>query len=76
MARLRNVKPRQAIKVFEQLGYVKARQRGSHISMQKPGTLRPLVIPDHDVMAIGTLNQLLKTAGISKDEFEERYNNL
>jgi hypothetical protein len=37
--------------------------------MRKPGVARPLVIPMHDVVAVGTLKSNLRTAGLTNDEF-------
>ena len=70
MARLRTVKPKQAIQVFEKLGFKIDRRKGSHISMIKKGCIRPVVIPDHREIAIGTLKGNMRTAGIDLDEFE------
>lgn len=71
MAKLRSVKPAAAIKAFEHLGFTVKRRKGSHVSMTKPGVGRPLVIPDHGDLAIGTLKSNLRTAGITIDEFEK-----
>lgn len=70
MGKLRAVKPADAIKAFETLGFTVKRRKGSHVSMTKPGVSRPVVIPDHGDIAIGTLKSNLRTAGISMDEFE------
>ena len=74
-------KPADAIRAFERLGFVVARRRGSHVMMKKlgvarsrqesPGVARPLVIPEHDELAIGTLRSDLRTAGISVEEFRK-----
>ena len=71
MAKFRAVKPSAAIKAFELLGFTVKRRKGSHVSMTKPGVQRPLVIPDHGDIAIGTLKSNLRTAGITLSEFEE-----
>lgn len=71
MAKLRSVKPAEAIRAFESLGFVVKRRKGSHVSMTKSGVKRPLVIPDHGDLSIGTLKSNLRTAGISLEEFEK-----
>jgi predicted RNA binding protein YcfA (HicA-like mRNA interferase family) len=63
------LRPREVIKAFERLGWERARQRGSHIIMTKPGHLATLSIPDHPYVARGTLRGLLNKAGISLEEF-------
>ena len=47
MPELRKLVPldyRTLIQLFERDGFVVSRQKGDHISMTKPGVLRPLVI--------------------------------
>ncbi len=60
---------RKAVRVFENLGWQIARQRGSHIIMVKDGEIATLSIPDHKEVARGTLRSLIRTAGITVDEF-------
>jgi predicted RNA binding protein YcfA (HicA-like mRNA interferase family) len=63
------LRPREVVKAFEQLGWETARQRGSHIIMTKPGHIATLSIPDHPLVARGTLRSLIARAGISLEEF-------
>jgi predicted RNA binding protein YcfA (HicA-like mRNA interferase family) len=60
---------RKTVRVFEKLGWQVARQRGSHIVMVKDGEIATLSIPDHKEVARGTLRSLIRTAGITVDEF-------
>jgi predicted RNA binding protein YcfA (HicA-like mRNA interferase family) len=60
---------RKTVRVFEALGWQVARQRGSHIIMVKDGEIATLSIPDHKEVARGTLRSLIRTAGITVDEF-------
>jgi predicted RNA binding protein YcfA (HicA-like mRNA interferase family) len=60
---------RKADRVFEQLGWQVARQRGSHIIMVKEGEIATLSVPDHKEIAKGTLRSLIRSAGITVDEF-------
>lgn len=76
MGKLRSVKPSDAIKVFESLGFKVKRRKGSHVAMTREGTTRPLVIPDHGDLAIGTLASNIGTAGITKEEFERILNSI
>jgi len=69
VGRVPPVKPADAIRIFEQLGFVVARRKGSHIVMKREGALRPIVVPDHAELAIGTLRSNLRTAGITVDDF-------
>lgn len=56
------------IKVAKKLGFIISRQKGSHIILHKNNTM--LVIPQHDVIKPGTLNQILKILEISQDQFK------
>ena len=49
------------------LGFVARRQRGSHVILRRGGT--GCVVPDHKELKDGTLNGVLKQAGIPRDEF-------
>jgi len=60
-----------AIKVFKRLGFYEARQRGSHIVMRKGD--KGCVIPRHKSLAIGTLKNAIRQAGVSADEFMNAY---
>ncbi len=60
---------RKAVRVFEKLGWQIVRQRGSHIIMVKEGEIATLSVPDHKEIAKGTLRSLIRTAGITVDEF-------
>ena len=60
---------RKTVRAFEKLGWQIARQRGSHIIMVKDGEMTTLSIPDHKEIAKGTLRSLIRSAGITVDEF-------
>lgn len=63
---------RKVVRAFEGLGWQVARQRGSHIIMVKDGEIATLSIPDHKEIAKGTLRSLIRTAGITVEEFGEQ----
>ena len=62
---------KDAVKVFEKLGYVQVRQTGSHIRMKHISDLSkiPLTIPNHKVLGKGLLRKLLRDVDISTDDF-------
>ena len=70
MPKLRDLRYQQVIRALQSLGWSIARQKGSHISLVKPGSFRPIVIPAHSPVKLGTLLSNLRTAGISKEQFE------
>lgn len=64
------VKPRQLQRVLEKRGWVLDRVTGSHHIYKHEGMQANLSVPKHKKdMRIGTLNRILKDAGISRDEF-------
>jgi len=63
---------RKVVRVFKSLGWQVARQRGSHIILVKDGEIATLSIPDHKEVAKGTLRSLIRTAGITVEEFCEQ----
>lgn len=60
---------RKVVRAFEQLGWQVARQRGIHIILVKDGELATLSVPDHREVARGTLRSLIRTAGLTVEEF-------
>ena len=59
----------EAVRNFERFGWRVARQRGSHIVMTKPGEIASLSVPNHRVVAKGTLRSLIRDAGLTVAEF-------
>ena len=60
---------REVVRVFKSLGWEAVRQTGSHIIMVKNEEPTTLSIPDHREVAKGTLRSLIRTAGLTVDEF-------
>lgn len=73
MSELPRISGDEAIKVFKQLGFYEARQRGSHVVMRRGD--KGCVIPRHKELAIGTLRSAIKQAGISAEDFLAAYKN-
>lgn len=73
MPKLPHLSGREIIRALEQLGFVQARQRGSHVVMKKSTTEGSIgcVVPLHGEVALGTLRSILKQARVSVDEFME-----
>jgi len=71
MPKLPHLSGREIIRALEKLGFVQARQRGSHVVMKKSTTEGSVgcVVPLHGEVALGTLRSILKQARVSVDEF-------
>jgi len=69
MPKIPGISQRDAVKVFEKLGYRVARQ-GSHIVMSDGRTR--LVIPRHNPINAFTMGGIAKMAGLTPDEFRKQ----
>ena len=63
------VSGREAVRAFERLGWTSARQSGSHMILTKEGEIATLSVPDHTEVAKGTLRSLIRSAGITVEQF-------
>jgi predicted RNA binding protein YcfA (HicA-like mRNA interferase family) len=63
---------KQLVKILEGRGWYVKRIRGSHHVMRHPSIPDALPVPVHANTAIkrGTLGNILRTAGISREEFQ------
>ena len=69
------VSGRQCVKILEQIGYVKVRQRGSHIRLKdRSGNLPSITVPDHKELRPGLLKKILKDANLSVEELNRQLN--
>ncbi|MDQ2703439.1 MAG: type II toxin-antitoxin system HicA family toxin [Pseudomonadota bacterium] len=56
----------EVVRALERLGFVRTRQRGSHVVLRRG--LSGCVVPMHRELKTGTLAAVLKQAGVSVDE--------
>ena len=72
MPKLPSLTPPKIIKVLEKKGFVLDRIKGSHHIYYHPETKKRVVVPLHKRdLPRGTLLEILKQAGISKEELGE-----
>lgn len=69
MGKLANISGKEAAKAFLKCGWEVRGQVGSHLVLTKPGIRANLTVPQHPELAPGTLRALIRTAGLSIDEF-------
>jgi len=69
MASLPRLSGREVVKVFASFGWEEARQRGSHVILAQEGHPATLSVPDHKEVAIGTLRSLIRSAGLTVEQF-------
>ena len=69
MGKLGNISGKAAAKAFRRAGWEAIGQVGSHLVLVKPGVRVNLSIPQHKELAVGILRGLIRTAGMTVDEF-------
>jgi predicted RNA binding protein YcfA (HicA-like mRNA interferase family) len=60
---------RQLVKIFEKEGWRYIRIKGSHLVFEKPGFLRPVIIPKYRQVPVFVIKNNLRTANISKEKY-------
>lgn len=68
MGILSNISGKQAVKIFNEFGYILDHQTGSHFILyhqNKP----TLSVPNHKELAPGLLRALIRKAGITVEDF-------
>jgi predicted RNA binding protein YcfA (HicA-like mRNA interferase family) len=65
------LRPGEVVRLLEKAGFVRWRQKGSHLTMYRAGDRRALTIPIHfaKTMPKGTLRAIIKQAGLTREEF-------
>lgn len=67
MPRLRPIDGRELIKILcNKYGFVKVRQKGSHVTVQRDGTF--ITVPLKEIR-VGLLNRILRDCNIPRDDF-------
>mgnify|MGYP001560158726 CR=1 FL=1 len=68
MPKLPVISGEKLIKIFSKLGYVIVRQKGSHVQLQKycNSGLHTITVPNHNVVAFGTLNEIIKSVSLKR----------
>lgn len=68
--RLRPLPPEKVIKILKELGFLKIRQRGSHVFMRHPDG-RSTVVPVHkgELIGRGLLRKIIRDIKLKKEEF-------
>jgi len=70
--KLPSISPEKIIKFIEKKGFVLDRIKGSHHIYIHPDTRQRVVIPVHKKdLPKGTLMEILKQAGLKKDELDD-----
>ena len=73
MTKLPVISGKKAIKALGKAGFITVRQRGNHVRLKKTTFERTInvTVPLHDVLDRGTLESIIRSTGMSVDEFIE-----
>ncbi len=76
--KLPQISGRDLIRILEKLGYEVIRQKGSNIRLRKTSGLgeHNITVPDHQVIAKGTLNDVISKVGLWNNMSKEELINL
>jgi len=72
LVRLKVLSGKEVCNILSDHGFMEIRRKGSHVIMQKkiPGSTVTVPVPDHKEIKIGTLQSVIRQAGLSRKEFE------
>ena len=62
---------KRVVKAFRRIGYIIDHQRGDHVFMHNLEKNISVIVPLHKEIKKGTLNNIIKKAGITIDELKE-----
>lgn len=68
MGKLSNISAKKALKAFKKIGYRIDHQTGSHMILYHPER-QTLSLPNHKELAPGLLRGVIRTSGLTVDEF-------
>ncbi len=71
MQKLPRLSGKEIIKALSKAGFSVARQKGSHVIMTKQANegKKAVVVPNHKEVDKGTLLEIIRQAGLTKEEF-------
>jgi predicted RNA binding protein YcfA (HicA-like mRNA interferase family) len=72
LSTLPHISGRKVVQAIIKIGYERDRQKGSHIVMRQVShPHRRIVVPDHKVVAKGTLRAIIRHAGLTVEDFKK-----
>lgn len=71
IAKYSQISAKTLIKFLVGFGFEVVSQKGSHIKLQKEnGSKKTVIVPNHKIIKPGTLNNILKFAGLDKKDLK------
>ncbi|MFC1613295.1 type II toxin-antitoxin system HicA family toxin [Patescibacteria group bacterium] len=69
MPKIKPIHYKILVKMFEKEKFIYSRTKGDHIIYIKTGINRPIVIPMYSEVPVFVIKNLLRTAGISREQY-------
>ena len=69
MSKLPNISGKECIKALKKIGFYQKRRESSHVIMRRDKPFAQVVVPDHSVLAKGTLRSIIRDIELSVEEF-------
>lgn len=71
MSKLPHISGKELVKILAKQGFQVARQKGSHVILKKEtdAGIKAVVVPLHKEIDKGTLLEIIRQAGMKKEEF-------
>lgn len=69
--RLPRLSGKEVIKILSKIGYLPVRRKGSHVILKKETEYgdKAVVVPLHDEIDRGTLLEIIREAGLKREDF-------
>jgi predicted RNA binding protein YcfA (HicA-like mRNA interferase family) len=61
----------ETIRALERAGWIRDRQKGSHVTLTRSGVQVVLTVPLHRELGPGLLRSLIRKAGLTPEAFQE-----
>ena len=65
----RGLSGKKVISTLNKVGFYTKRRKGSHIVLRRDTPFAQVVVPDHKILDIGTLDSIIDGTGLSVEEF-------
>lgn len=69
MSKLPRISGRECAKALAKVGFHLVRQKGSYMILERDDPPTIVVVPDHKELDTGTLRAIIRSAGLTVDEF-------
>lgn len=74
MSELSNLSWKEVDKFLIDFGCTYMRQKGSHRVYKKEGVIKLITLPEHKIISIGVISQIIRNLNIDKKYFLEKIN--